>query len=362
MFQKVSLCFICDENYVMPTVVAITSVLMNKNSRDIYDIYVVGNNLSHESIAILEKLETESARIIIVKTDNKNKYDRFEMKNTYVTTTALYKFELPNILPVDLEKVLYLDRDTIAQKDVAPIFNEDIENVYAGVVKDYYVEFKYGDGFRQRLKVNHKGYFNSGVLLLNLKKLREDRIPELLFKYINGYKDVFMDQDAFNVVLKENIKYLPPFYNFILAFLSWDLKEIADYYKIGMADTKYEWVKDALIIHYAGLKPWQYFDFYAADIWFHYYLVSPFKDVPLTRKSLNEELIAAKEKELTIVRETVEKQEKELEELRPLREEVQKLRGEAIQLAAELTAVKTGCSFRIGRLLTWIPRKLLGKP
>ena len=360
--SKVSLCFICDENYVMPTVVAITSVIVNKNEKDYYDIYVVSNNLSHESMALLKNLETESARIIIVKTDNNNKYERFAVKNYYVTTTALYKLELTNLLPADLGKVLYLDGDIIAQKDVAPIFNEDIGNSYAGAVKDFYVELKYGDGFRQRLKVNHKGYFNTGVLLLNLKKLREDRITELLFQYRNDHKDEFMDQDTFNVVLKENVKYLPPFYNFILAFLSWDLKEIADYYKIGIANTKYEWVKDALIIHYAGLKPWQYFDFFAADIWFHYYLVSPVKDVPLTRKSLNEELITEKEKELTILRETVEKKEKELEELRPLREEVQKLRSDAIQLAAELMDVKTGWSFRIGRLLTWIPRKLLGKP
>ena len=55
----------------------------------------------------------------------------------------------------------------------------------------------------------------------------------MIKKYI--YILQFVDQDTFNVVLKENVKYLPPFYNFILAFLSWDLKEIADYYKIAMA-------------------------------------------------------------------------------------------------------------------------------
>ena len=52
MFKKVSLCFICDENYVIPTVVAITSVLKNKNSNDLYDIYVVCNGLAVESLAI----------------------------------------------------------------------------------------------------------------------------------------------------------------------------------------------------------------------------------------------------------------------------------------------------------------------
>ena len=182
--------FICDENYVMPTVVAISSVIINKNREDSYDIYVVSNNLSFESTEILKKLESESTRIIIVKTDNNNKYGRFVMKSTYVTTTALYKFDLPYLLPVELGKVLYLDGDIIAQKNVAPIFNEDIENVYAGVVEDFYVELKDVDDFRQRLNINHKGYFNSGVLLLNLKKMREDNLPELLFQYRNSKKYV----------------------------------------------------------------------------------------------------------------------------------------------------------------------------
>lgn len=171
-----------------------------------------------------------------------------------------------------------------------------------------------------------------------------------------------MDQDTFNIIFRENVEYLSFFYNF--QYNSWihDKAALALYYDLEMTESKYEWIQRAVLIHYTWRKPWDYFDYFAADIWLHYYLISPVKDVPLTRKSLNEELIAEKEKELTIVRETVEKQEKELKELRKLRAEVQRFRNETIQLAAELAAVKTGWSFRIGRLLTWIPRKLLRRP
>ena len=58
MSAIISICFICDENYVMPTVVAITSVIANKNCTERYDIYVVANGLSDESIAVLRELET----------------------------------------------------------------------------------------------------------------------------------------------------------------------------------------------------------------------------------------------------------------------------------------------------------------
>ena len=49
----------------MPTVVAIASVIVNKNEKDFYDIYVVSNNLSHESIALLKKLDTEYVLFMI---------------------------------------------------------------------------------------------------------------------------------------------------------------------------------------------------------------------------------------------------------------------------------------------------------
>jgi len=355
MSEKISLCFICDENYVMPTVVAISSVIINKNKEDVYDIYVVSNNLSVESTDILEELGSESARIIVVKTDNNDKYGRFAMKSTYVTTTSLYKFDLPYLLPVELGKVLYLDGDIIAQKNVAPIFNEDIENVYAGVVKDFYVELKDKDDFRQRLNMNHKGYFNSGVLLLNLKKMREDNLPELLFQYRNSNKDKYMDQDTFNVVLKENIKYLSPFYNFMSACWVYNKDEIADYYKIGMVDTKYEWIKEALVIHYTGLKPWKYFDYFAADIWLHYYLLSPLKDVLLVRRSLNDERNVKKDNELATVKKTVTEQKKKNEILQNHLMIVEK---KVNNLTRELKSVKNGWSFRIGRVITFIPRML----
>ena len=91
----------------MPTVVAITSVLMNKNSSDIYNIYVVTNNLSEKSIAVLKQMDTEDSRVIVLKVSDIEKYEKFTQID-HITSTSLIKFELPNLLPTDLEKVLYL--------------------------------------------------------------------------------------------------------------------------------------------------------------------------------------------------------------------------------------------------------------
>ena len=104
-------------------------------------------------------------------------FDKFKMNNFHVSPSALIKFELPELLPDVLGKVLYLDGDIIVQKDLTAIFNENIENVYAGVVSDTPTG---AAEFRKYYNNKYSSYFNAGVLLLNLKKLCEDHISELL--------------------------------------------------------------------------------------------------------------------------------------------------------------------------------------
>lgn len=289
MLLRIPVCFICDEKYVMPTAVAITSAIMNKNGDVIYDIYVVANNLSNESINILKDMETESAGIKIINANVDEKFDRFKIENFHVTTSALIKFELPNLLPYNLEKVLYLDGDVIVQKDLASIFNEDIENVYAGVVSDGPTSS--AENFRKRHNLKNSSYFNSGVLLLNLKKMREEHISELLLEYkLKNYltERRFMDQDTFNAVLKEKVKYLSFFYNLQHHVWVFNKKLVADHYNVRMVSSKNEWIREAFIIHYTHCKPWDYFGYSIADIWLYYYLLSPFKDIVLHRELLNE--------------------------------------------------------------------------
>lgn len=290
MSSKISLCFICDEYYVMPTAVAITSLIVNKNHDNFYGIYLVTNNLSDESITLFKNMETESVKIIIIKTDKGKDFDKYKMENHHVTPSALIKFELPELLPDELEKVLYLDGDIIVQKDLSVLFNEDIENVYAGVISNTPAG---AERLNKIFNVKYSSYFNTGVLLLNLKKMREEHISKLLieYKYRNNHKDILMDQDTFNIVFKEKVIYLSFYYNF--SYIAWfrhNIKQLAEHYGLKIVDSKYKWVPEAFIIHYSSArKPWKYFHYFAADIWFHYYLLSPFKNVALHRDLFDEE-------------------------------------------------------------------------
>ena len=284
----INIAFILDKNYVMPTVVAITSILKNKNRTSVYSFYIITKDISQDSIELFKKFETKDIKINIINVQNCEKYNNLEKKDFPVSTAALFKFDLPNLLPDSIEKVLYLDGDIIVQGDLSELYSTDISDVYAGVVKDYRGLTLKGD-FNERLKINHTAYFNSGVLLLNLSLLRNDNLPEKLLNYRISGINYYMDQDSFNVIFAEKVKYLSFYFNF--QFSCWRFaktEELSNYYNLVTYNDKYEHIKRSIILHYTADKPWKYYDYHCSDIWLYYYLLSPFKKKLLERETIKE--------------------------------------------------------------------------
>ncbi len=272
---KINIAFICDDGYAMPTGVAITSLLANKHEDSHYSVYIITSGLSEENMARLKGMATPTAEIHIVDVPDTGKYDYLRKPGFAVTPTAIFKFELPSLLP-DLDRVLYMDGDIIIQKDLSEVYSTDLTGCYAGVVKDYRGMTLHGD-FRKRLDINHTAYFNSGVMLLNLVKLREDDMTQHLLYYRANSNNFYMDQDALNVVFAEKVKYLSYLYN--MQTTSWRFFPISDltrFYGLPLVNDRYELVHQAAVVHYTAEKPWNYFDVCCSELWLHYFLLSPF--------------------------------------------------------------------------------------
>ncbi len=104
------------------------------------------------------------------------------------------KIELP-------EKVIYLDSDIMFNGNIKELFDIDIANYELGVVKD-----RYGKWF-----ISPK-YFNSGVLLMNMKKIKESNLFEKVRNICFSKKMMFPDQSALNKCCKQKL-YLPRKFN-----------------------------------------------------------------------------------------------------------------------------------------------------
>ncbi len=256
--------FITDESYAEPTAVAIGSMLKNKQISTRYSIFIIGVDLQNVSIRLLESFSCKDASVTVLNFENK--YEGRVKEHQHVSSAALLKFDIPNIL-IHFDKVLYLDSDILVLNDLTELYSTDIEDCYAGVVKDFAGEVI--EGHAKKLLLQH--YFNSGVMLLNLKNMRLKNVSASMIEW-KLQKDTghFMDQDVINSIFCEQVVYLDLRYNLMLGNLSSQVEEVANYYGKKIAEIE-DILFNPTILHLTNIrKPWKYCDAYLADFWFAY--------------------------------------------------------------------------------------------
>ncbi len=269
----VDITYITDSQYVPVTMVSMYSAIENKCSTSIYNFHIVSENITEqdkERLFKLKKLSPETINInIIPRYEPDLPFENMERFLQY--KVGMHKIYLSEILQ-DLDKVIYMDGDTIVQKDLRDLYNFDVKNVYAMVAKDgIYYRFPKE---MQEMGLDKRGfYFNSGVMLHNLKKQRADNIVDKLVDYIKTHKDFYGDQDVLNVVMGEQLKLMSYRYNCISTFFEADgLEFLGKYYEEEMPNNTIDVYKKSSIIHYAGNKPWQenYSPLYLKEKWYEY--------------------------------------------------------------------------------------------
>ena len=272
--NEVVIAYITDDNYVMPTIVSINSAIMNKNESSIYKIFIIGVSINEENKKIINEFISKNINDkIYLSILHFNQHYDFDDTHPYVTSAALFKFDIANILS-DFDKVLYIDCDTIVLKDLAELFSININEYYAAAVKDFIAN----ETLKQHFPLGVKDYFNSGVMLLNSKLLRDNNVKELLLDYkINKDRRHFMDQDCFNFIFNNKVKFIKPKYNYMRTNSNYD-KILLD--KFFECDTS----EDIIILHITWLKPWSKNvaeEKYFYDFWNYYQHTDYFKNNPI---------------------------------------------------------------------------------
>ena len=193
--------------------------------------------------------------------------------NQRITLETYFRLALPELLPKEVERVLYLDADLIVNKPLDELYEMDFENQYMIVCKDVtstVTEYLEQPGLFDELK-GKPGfcYFNAGVLLLNLKRLREKYSFRILMDYALKIKDClkFHDQDLLNYVLGQEVKYAEAERFNLIARTAYN------------SGYRYPWVEEnTSILHYAGPKPWEHKEvrYELECFWWDYAKKTPF--------------------------------------------------------------------------------------
>ena len=206
--MRINVALACNNNFAYYCAETIVSLLINTKKDIFYNFYVIQDNLSDEyknRILSLKNMKNCSIEFLEINDDNEI------LKNPMNS-----RLKLASLLP-NIDKIIYTDCDVTFLDDLSEIWLEDFENYYTGNMVEYRFDLERNQKYFNYLTKedkenydikNHNLHFNSGFMIMNLKKIREDDKEQEIIGFLNKYKDksTTLDQDAINVVLYNKIK------------------------------------------------------------------------------------------------------------------------------------------------------------
>lgn len=271
-----------DDNYVMPTGVLMHSISIN-NGSDVHYYILIDKNFSDSSMSSLTEIaEHYSNKIsfytITPEMTNELPFGR-ENQPKGVTIATYYRLFISEVLPRDVHKIIYLDGDMIVRHSLKKLWDTDISDVALGAVHD-------SDEKKHSIRLSYssnKGYFNAGMLLINLDYWRKHKCFDAFMKCVHEYDNLIImhDQDVLNIVFSDSKLWLPMKYNFQTSYVlipSW--YECLERDKEEAKRTMY----NPTIIHYASNdKPWKITCYHPhTAVWRYYWRKSKWKNDKLT--------------------------------------------------------------------------------
>lgn len=238
--MKISIAYAPDDKYVNQTVVSMKSALEHNEQVEFIIMY---SKLSAES---MQKLGAVGGSLRLIKMDESQFADLTLSK--WVTVQAWFRIKLPDLCK-DLDKVLYLDCDTLIRGNLDELFSLDLTDKYLAGVKDVWGVSKYV----KRLGMKSGVYVNSGMLLFNCDYCRKEHFFDKVVEFAKNNAKIieFCDQDSINKVVDEHKLVISPKYNLM------DTWWRGGYYEFeGEEETEYLRAKEnPVIAHLTGLKP-----------------------------------------------------------------------------------------------------------
>ena len=240
--KVVPIVFATNDKYAPYLSSAIEGLKAHADKKRFYDIYVFHTSLDKQISYKLTSQSTENVHIRVLNVLSLTK-DILMYTKSHYSVEMYYRILISDIL-YQYNKVLYLDCDISIQKDVAELYDIDIGDNIVGAINNPLGNKEMYNYVINILKLEEEKYFNSGVLLINIDRFKQENIMSNCFDLLKKYgKLACPDQDILNLSCYDKVKYLGTEWNFQTQSAVYSLED------------KYE--KKYNIIHYTtGNKPW----------------------------------------------------------------------------------------------------------
>ena len=272
MYKKqelIPIFFTIDDGYAPYLHVALITLIKNASKDRRYKIIVVYQELNEENRNNLAKLVEDypnfEMEFKFMKQSLDMITDRIEnrLRSDYFTMTIYFRIFIPDMYP-EYDKAIYIDSDIIVPGDISELYDTDMHDNLIGVVTDGSVNDvpELQRYMTESLGLKLGDYFNSGMLLMNMKELRNVHLAEHFLYLLNKYHFdcVAPDQDYLNSMCYGKIEYLDS---------CWD----------AMPNRNKPEIENPKIIHYNLFdKPWCYDDIQYQDYFWEYAKQSVYYD------------------------------------------------------------------------------------
>nr|WP_297767132.1 glycosyltransferase family 8 protein [uncultured Butyrivibrio sp.] len=261
-----------NRKYVDYAIVLLTSFCVNNPENNHF--YIMHSELLQEDMEIIKSAMSQyDAEFTFL--DASKEIENLKLPvSDFWSNEIYYRLMLPDKLPSEVDRILYLDVDVIVHGKVDDIYYSDFGDALLMAAEDsnktntldtYKPKVKqmllprYGEDFR---------YFNSGVLMMNIARMRGKNTFDSYLEAMKewDYQMAAPDQDILNYVHYAEVKYIP-----------WEKYDLFAKLAFNSGWT-YEDVKEKnKIIHFAGAKPWN-FDGLKYEIerfWWEYAAMTP---------------------------------------------------------------------------------------
>ena len=250
------------------------------NEKEHIDAYLLHSELNQDDISLIEQVVSGyDIKICPIFVDKKNFSERLPHNDQWSLETY-YRLMMLELLPDTVDRALYLDGDMVINKSLSDFYHEEFDDAMiiacddkSGLNTPDRYGPKHNEMFRQAYENGYR-YFNAGVMLLNISKMREKYSFQTYLEAVNSwnYQMEAPDQDILNWVHWREVAYEDCMVYDLFARVAHN------------AGITYEEVKENVaIIHYAGAKPWNnenvHFDI--ERLWWEYARKTPFYEALL---------------------------------------------------------------------------------
>lgn len=214
--NNIPIVFASDNNYAGVLSVAIQSVISYSSDDINYDIIVFSDGISEKNKQKLLYMIEGNGNISIrfIEVGAKLNEHVFQFTNTQLSRATFMRLFIPELLS-EYDKIIYMDCDMVLRKDIAELYQVDVGDYLIGAVKDPHIieVWKFRDNVERYLRdvINLKNpteYFNAGLLLINVRNLKNEYTTDELFDLATSRKWMWEDQCVLNYIAAGRVLFL----------------------------------------------------------------------------------------------------------------------------------------------------------